>query len=233
MPALAGLLLLAVVAIACHGWPYHITTIHSASQFETVCIDRNTTEVTFAEAKDAISDILNSPVGWNSRSSITFAILPDDCDTYSPAEMEDIELFYRVNSGGNYAPCSNPAPCAQSIGSCIDHDTFFCDFTQFRIVLSSTEIDETGIYKPLEHVINHETGHAVGLDDPILTPIGVGYDRCQILVDGEAEWIDSIMHNAFQCEEFVESENWWEPRNRSYPSSDDFQSVDTIGEWGQ
>ena len=84
-------------------------------------------------------------------------------------------------------------------------------------------------------MINHETGHAVGLDEPIPTPVGVGYDRCQILVNGEVEWIDSIMHNKFRCDDFVTPQPWWQfvPRNREYPSSDDFQSADAIGGWGQ
>ena len=218
-----------MVAIACHGKPDHLTGMHSVAEFETFCVNVDTTEVTFEEAQDAIWDVTADPLGWRSRPRISFTMFPPDCEELTETTLQQVEIFYIVLDAGEYGPCS--VPCAGPLGECVSHDGFFEDCEQYAIFVSAAEIEESGIFRPLSHVINHETGHVFGLADTVDLP-GVGFDRCLREVNGEVEWIDSIMHNSFQCAPYVSPFDLT-LHNRPYPSSDDFQSVDTIGGWGQ
>jgi hypothetical protein len=90
------------------------------------------------------------------------------------------------------------------------------------------DVDPVNMNEYRLHIINHETGHLYGLDDPVLGVLKDSYDDCWITVnlDGD-EFPDvipvySIMHNAGHCGISFPSYPW--------PTDCDLRIVDLIAQ---
>lgn len=100
------------------------------------------------------------------------------------------------------------------------------DWYYYNIYIDSQNID--GNSHEYHHTINHETGHALGLGDPICrncTTVSNNFDTCLWQADdGLTRWVNSVMHSEYYCE-LVTPQRGPAPRDRDWPSPADLNSV--------
>ena len=123
-PGLTGILVLGVVAMACHPFPmWHTESMHSVGDAETVCIHVQgypAPIMDFDQAKDAIIGVLADPnVGgplWiDAGDKVSFSFASGDCDTLSPSaraayeiEVHVVDIFMIQEICGVGSACAEP-----------------------------------------------------------------------------------------------------------------------------
>lgn len=227
-----GVLVLAVVAIACHGRGHHVGTVHSDVDYELACIERHGDvggNYTIAEIRNIIRPPLQDSLGWNSRPMIDISISTVECSDAANRALYGIE--YHVHTSGDYGGCG--VPCADFDGTYgWEVHPLHTDWNKGIVRISVDELDGSSEWRSLSHVLNHESGHIIGLADPLSIPEGLGWDRCQQVINGQEQWIESIMHNAFRCADFVTpGPGRPVPFNMPYPSDMDFYAADAVGDF--
>lgn len=248
----AGAVLLAVVAMACHPWDRHLSSVHEigvGQAAEEFCTQVNVDPaehpgVTEQAVNDWVKEALYLHTHVNDWESILGARFENrgSCGDYTPFELEDIELHYRVNEEpwcGDIA-CTDgfPFPCPVHVGS--GHNN--CNY--FEIVLDPLFFEGSDDYR--NHGINHETGHALGLADPECV---ASEGNCQITNDADHCWLrmkpfdsdgdtlpdnpervvplPSIMHTTGYCCPDLQAhqkaqtgcEDHWPPADLAFPNS--------------
>jgi hypothetical protein len=217
-------------AAADHPYPsnpprqFHIVTIHSTTQQENACADSHTgdTTVTDAYARTKIINTLkydNTAEDWHQITGtdhLFFTISSGACSGLSYTDLEAKELWYHVFTDDNAAAeCAVNDVAGSNDCAVTRHAVTDCtggchtDYYHYYVVHSrSTIYDGDGTATERRHIINHETGHALGLDDPS-DPDGDGYyEPCTDI---------SIMHRTGYC-----------PQNTNYtwPTQADKDSVE-------
>ena len=166
---LLGLLLAAVVMLACHPRHRHVDGVHSDADMENWCLQMHSEEITDDTARDRVNVILeNSSLGWESRDEINlFSAGSIECHEAQDRSVYEIEvhIWDDVVEDG---PClAGHAACLRWISSVSTHgiDT---DYDKVTIHLPVDEVMENG--EQLVERVNHEAGHAFGLADPTAIP---------------------------------------------------------------
>jgi hypothetical protein len=214
-----GVLVVPVVAIACHfGQLGHVDSVHSAGAWEFYCVQLDTEETTLEDALDALNAVLQHQAGWDSRPTVTLDEAFVECEDTVDRDLYKIEFY--IHDTGDYGPCS--VSCNDFQGAPFgDHP----DYEKTYIHTAADRLDE-------DFVINHETGHALGLRDPTPSPLGDPEARtCRIWLDtdhdGSADTIVpvwSVMHAGYCPNVPINAKGW--------PSVFDFLSFDEcVAQW--
>lgn len=217
-----------VVAMACHGLDKHIESIHpypGGPWNENVCIDLETNDLTFKTARNwvkyALYDNGTDPVpgDWESLSNVFFEISGSDCDDLG-AFRDDYEIEFEIRD--DYQP-----NCPSTSVACTDYredDSYWyehLDHRNYRKVFIYIKDDDL-LGSLNVAIINHETGHALGLADPKEGNGGASWEYCERNWGLAKQWVESIMHHALRCP--VPG-----AVTRSWPSTYDLASMETIG----
>lgn len=214
LPALLGFLVFAIFSMACHIWPEgHLQSIHlDIGSLEEYCVKDVSPDdpPTTAEADAWIEEAL-----WNNGHAQDWNIVVGihqfsfgDCEEMDFQQMAEVDIYYELAT-------QNPG-C--SGGSClflfdvINPHNGHNNFKTVNILLVQSDITGTDSFR--RHVINHETGHAYGLDDPVEGQVTNSYRDCWMGLDldgdgfTEAYKVFSIMHNSGHCEDTFPDFPW-------------------------
>lgn len=225
----AGALLLAVVAMGCHLSGRHADSVHSFADSETTCVDVDTVLIDFNEARDTIVLVLTDPIGdsdWDELSKIQFTFSSQDCDLLGGA-LPAYELEYHViERPGILDPCPGAIACAFKDDATEQPHGDHNNYGKYRIYLTPDQLllDDGSEYcsSLCKHLINHETGHALGLADPTPGP-AIGQEYCQVSFGYVISWNVSIMHDEFYCG------NVDRAQNLPWPSVFDMEFAEFVG----
>jgi hypothetical protein len=164
-------------------------------------------------------------LGWESRSTVNFVIEPAlECSETPDRSVFEIE--FELREPGNYGGCSfvciefdDETPLGEHDGCCQDYDKVSINFTQDELYDFT---DNEGSSR-----VNHEFGHALGLDDPDGAPDDV--DQNGRNASGSKCWLEigpwigvpvlSILHRGY-CD------NQPGPGSFPWPSGGDLYSFD-------
>lgn len=154
----------------------HVDSMHYANFNEDMCIRMEYSSMTFNTARDRMVQTLylDFPSGdWDDLNGgrIYFIVLTEDCawlEQYQNATYQATELEYTIISDttaaslcGN-APDGRIASCASS-GQQLWYGSHW-DYQYYYINMQGSRLN--GSQATYRHVINHETGHVLGLADP-------------------------------------------------------------------
>lgn len=227
--AAAGFLPFAVLAMGCHAAIRHVDGIESVEDKENVCVDWAVTEdppptsIEFFGARNLIADILeDDTLGWESASpKIDFWVDTGDCDTLAMNDRTEREIEYRIGNQSDWGPC--PVPCWRRDETTAVVHGEWTDYTKSWVYLAYPDLTDGYLGASPTHIINHETGHAIGLRDAV-QGAGVGHEYCVVNYNGLLVWNVSIMHNALQCADEVRVANSPLPAaNVLWPSAFDIE----------
>jgi hypothetical protein len=177
---------------------------------ETTCVDTlQTGLISFEEALNRIYGTLafaRPDRDWNEfyAGHITFEfIYGQHCDLITDVPWGEIELRYYVQTPDS-PPCIFYSCARRGGDQWVDEPTGRVEWTKYNVYLKDESLvsDDEVRYR---HLINHETGHVFGLDDP--------REGC------EGQAVDSVMHpeyDPYYCQNG--------PR-RPYPTDLDFETV--------
>lgn len=202
----AGALALAVFAIACHGLgdPRHVSTMHTVAEFENYCWDAQS-GMSEADFETLLSDTLwrtEDERDWDGLGGNKVFFFPQGTVAECQQEFPDeAYIQYIVKNGGcGGFSCVEHFPtspdCYPSSRPGVNH----CHYPHQHVTLRAESLVNEDTAR---HVVNHETGHVLGLNDacnpiqprdPDCPQIGWQYCRVEIPVLGLTVWIDSIMH---------------------------------------
>lgn len=162
--ALAGAVLgFAVIAMGCHvhPWDKHVGTVHSIYDSEEFCTDVNADGLTQQQFASWVEEALFASDGWDAVNGV-FPVNRGLCDDLE-ASLDNIEIHFRVTD----APFCGQPGCAQDPLTCSAHDQSSyshknCPF--FEVAMATFWINSTADAR--NSIINHETGHGLGLADP-------------------------------------------------------------------
>ncbi len=199
-----------------HPWDQHVKSINTFEP-ETYCVTRNEAGGDF-DWNDAFVAILgtlqtdNPAADWNflgAGETIPVKNLQlyfnpiGNCDDLSPTAKNIVRLQYEVKEN-TQSVCGTPEPGSGIDGfSCVEgQETSSVDlhghtvYAKYVLTIKRTHISGTVEFR--HHLLNHETGHVLGLADP---------PPCEP---------DSVMHEEtyYDC-----SEDW------EWPTANDFDSV--------
>jgi hypothetical protein len=174
--AFVGVVLFAVLAMACAPHYYHLRSIHPAphgGEDEEYCIletadDGNHPDITLESVALWVTEALylNGHLNdWDSVDEVYFTYL-GDCELYNddPAVWESIELHIFVDEDALREEVCGDIGCAKEF-YCASHPTSDhkdCEF--FNLWFHPLALDISPEFTT--HAINHEVGHAMGLGDP-------------------------------------------------------------------
>lgn len=117
--------------------------------------------------------------------------LPDYCWDHDPVTGAQTVPY---NCVGTFNPTCSTVDCSAAAGGCVPGE--HCHYKHRHVNLKDTTM--TSITDVVIHTINHETGHVLGLLDPI-PGAGVGssayWNQCkEAVLPGIQLLVDSIMH---------------------------------------
>ena len=219
---------LAVVAIACHPLFGHIDGIESVEDKENICVDWAVTEqppptgIDFASARSIIQGILEDDTqGWESVSpKVNFVVAAAECDALTKNDRAEQEIEFRIGNflGLDYGPCSGPCLEFDETTAVTHND--WVDFTKAKVYLIYPDLRDNSPALRTS-IVNHETGHAIGFDDPIELLVGacIGQPCCSVDYEGHIVWNVSIMHNKPWCDFWLPVEgSVTQAENLAWPS---------------
>lgn len=214
-----GILVLAVLAMACHKEGFHLGSMHPGAQTtEEYCTDSDATGISDAAVNDAVTFAISAQARndtWETIGGVHF-VNRGDCDNYSLSELEDIELRYQVQDAPG--ACAGEVACAvRSSFNCSNHQDSNHDNCAYFDIYMARFLFELGP-GTRRHVFNHETGHALSLKDPLCVADPVTRERdggdicgrtktgeyCKLRINGVFNLdlfapIVSVMHNDGYC----------------------------------
>jgi hypothetical protein len=122
---------------------------------------------------------------WFMGSTWAFGTL--DCDALTPAQRNgvDIEIHLAYDHSATPVVCSN-----QNNISCVQHYSQITYQGHVDYLYGNEYLDHSHVYGSdalRRHVVNHETGHVLGLKDP---------PPC---LDSGGQTIQSVMHSSYYC----------------------------------
>jgi hypothetical protein len=184
--------MLALTAAGCHvqGW-WRIEGVHSAGSLDLYCVDLQTNDVSFDQARYALAATLGNPSGWTAAGNLSFSGATVECNDTVERQLYRIEFVIRDN--GDNGPCIRAA-CARDDDDCDQHNDH-CDHDKTFVNLQANHIFNVGL-------MNHEVGHTVGFKDSAITySPSAEASTCVVLLDGIRAPVMSIMHaqNAGYC----------------------------------
>jgi hypothetical protein len=209
-----------MTGMACHVSGRHLGTVHSGGGAEEWCVYDSTDEYTASQLIGKIGDPVHSNSSWDSRDTLDFAEAASvsgtdgDCED---VEITQTEITITVVDSLNGTPCppEEPTGCARPAGVETSHSGH-SNYTQFNIWLKATLFTYT--LPSLRGLINHEVGHTVGFDDPVVEKtVRTDVKGCWVLTaPGRSAPVWSIMHHVCASVPLLE-----------WPSSGDFIVFDT------
>lgn len=197
-----------------HQTGFYLAGMRSPEWRETTCIDTyGTARISHAAARDRIVGTLmfaNTGGDWHGFYADHIFFDPiyysqcSDLNDFTAPRLSDVELRYYVREPqGLYC---NPFSCAVKGGDAWSGPLGRVEWTKYNVYLKAEVLASwEGAYR---HLINHETGHVFGLDDP---PEGCA---------GSAR--DSVMHPSYNPYYCPTGDPRW------YPTGLDFESVRRI-----
>lgn len=208
----AGILVLAVLAMACHKWDRHLASYHSGLGFARldewcfwIAPDINRT---VGEVQNWIIEALDGPGVFDWEGFVTGAdYLPrGDCRQLTGQDLFNVEIEITLTDGaGVVASCGGltSVACVVPFGSGLSHSNH-TNYDKFGVWINEQELT-AGVPNRRRHIINHEFAHTLGLDD-VTTTSGTGIDRCRIRIDTNNNGIPdttvpliAITHDRFVC----------------------------------
>ena len=194
-----GLLVRAFMAaesFASHRYPvvsgFH-NHLKSMTGFDTenYCVDVGSSSMQHADALSRVAGALrldNPSNDWNGLKGGRVAFGQRDNQCSQPPGSVGIELRYYVQNSTVCTYQGQPRPqnsCAIADGDVWNNVTGHTEFELFLILLHTPDLQDNSFYY---HLVNHETGHALGLQDGgTIETADPGPIPCQ----------DSIMHNVY------------------------------------
>ena len=218
-----GVLVLAVFAVACHQgppanhlWSQHWNQIYATPVLELDepwCLEL-TSEFAlpappgmgWAEAKTINLALTgNSSSDWQDATGdgrVNFVLVGecDDFDENTTPRRDDIHIEYHLTPNTASTECSA-------------EDGVSCVFRRQPTTWADNHVDHFKAFVMLDtddmsqHIINHETGHVLGLGDPAdpqedLSSVSTLSEldephHCRIDLLGSIVWVESIMHSAY------------------------------------
>jgi hypothetical protein len=162
-----------------HSWHNHISTVHSNVYHEDFCVQVYSGHHGHQTVLDAFRNTYfydNYPASWDGLSSnrIYFDPYYQPCDSYSQDIRNQIEIFNYVQIGGN-----GGTAYTELLGYYYEAGHESREYA--RVWYKPEHFDHDWLRR---HVINHETGHVLGLKDPDY------YGHCM----GDV----SVMHSTFR-----------------------------------
>lgn len=171
----------------------HMNSLHSSLNHEDVCVRVNGGSISFATARDRIKNTLyidNTAEDWDDLAGrrVYFIVNPTTCAQLNPTVYNNTEVEYIVLSeaqaeqqcgtiGGQPVSCAALGYQMQSAGH--------WDYRYGYAWLQASRLSATPL--TYHHLVNHETGHMLGLADP-----GAG--------DPHYHCLYSVMHSiAYGC----------------------------------
>jgi hypothetical protein len=176
---------------------YHLNSIHSVSAYEDFCVWVRDGSIAHSEALGRIRKTLyldNPSEDWDGLANNHVYFWPwyDPCPSYPSHQRILIELEYWVESGG----CDGVS-CAWKYGDPMQASGHY-DYPYYYVLFKTTHL--SGSVALYHHVVNHETGHVLGL------------------ADGNGTCPDSVMHSRYYACSI----------DREWPSFYDRYSVETL-----
>ncbi len=218
-----GTLVLAIVAVACHGFkdPRHAVSLHNALDFEDYCVDTTESSVFDDTAATLLLDNALFPgpphddEAWPGLTAsfganvLWFVPVSGGCPFTGGEYQEDLSedyIQYRFvnaanlpsycggyNCVGHLNPVCSTFDCSTGCG--VAPTGVHCHYKHHHVNLKDTTM---GASQPVvTHTINHETGHVLGLLDPAEQGRAIGpvWNQCEAeLFPGYVRLTDSIMH---------------------------------------
>ena len=199
-----------------HRKPYfHITTLHGG--VENTCSESHYASLNETNMRNRVANALggNGSLDWNGvGGGIDIRLEGTYCAGLSSSTRYTMDLEYHGYLTGSQAlkdlcrdrygnPSDGTTSCAVAYARTYRANGGYLHAGYYRMYLQSDWLGTDTVYDNAEwrHVINHESGHAFGLDDPN----GTTYqERC-------AGQNDSVMHSTFEygCDKDLE---WpWQP----------------------
>lgn len=238
---------LAVVSMACHGRgdPRHNLSVHSAVDDEEFCVESTSSVVSASDLNGYLIEVLlldDVGEGWNLLlgGKIWFQPLGDAAN----CESEDTWTLYVVKDstpecgGLNCVYHEGDPDCIIPAGETeCNHDHYA---VQTVYLNSGNIVNEDDLSK---HTVNHETGHVLGLLDPIDPIAGGDCIGCGVISDetcdycsclfhdhlNQVRWVDSIMHSRYYCAaETARVQAGPEPSDRVKPTAADRRYLEAI-----
>jgi hypothetical protein len=158
----------------------HLISQHG-SITDVWCADVKSSSVTLSSARTKINNVLTNSNGWRDGNeyNLTFmnaAYAEDNCSDISSSELEKVDIRYYIMTNTNTA-CGGYSCLQVRGGQTLTHtesDGTATDYQYAKIVIKESTFNGTAY----DYIINHETGHAIGL------------------IDGNGTCPGSIMHSA-------------------------------------
>lgn len=192
----------ALLTAACHGFPdfRHAVSIHSNLDYEDYCWDTSGSSVIDnAEAEYMLAGTLfpgpeHEDEAWPGLDS-AYGLNPlwfipmGTCGVHSDLTAAFIQYTF-VNDTNLPGYCGGYSCVGHFNQTCSgDH----CNYRHEHVNLRDQTM--SGTTAVVLHTINHETGHVLGLLDPIEPYDAIGWNHCRAeLIPGIVHWVDSIMH---------------------------------------
>lgn len=163
-------------ADASHRRPYvHIWTLHSTTATEDTCTESHLLDFSETSMRNRVSEALtgNGTGDWGALGGgrINFEIDTTVCVNQSPTEDAATEFEYHAwldGSDGLKRECNNSTgtySCAVPYDYIYDSSGQAIHSKYYWFNLQSSWIASSLSYK-WHHIVNHETGHGLGLADP-------------------------------------------------------------------
>lgn len=189
----------------------HMNSIHSSATHEDTCVTVWNNSMTFTTARDRVKGTLylhNTASDWDdlAGSRVYFIVNSSDCANLSSAVYQGTEMEYRVVSDA-----TAESQCGTINGKAVScawlgipkQSASHWDYQYGYAMLQASRL--SGTTTTYHHLVNHETGHPLGLADP-----GTG--------DSHYQCMYSVMHSmAYDCSSSLE-----------WPSNSDRTSVESI-----
>lgn len=153
-----------------------------------------------------------------AEGSLINFILVGGCDDFNDVtypRRSAINIEYHATTSTVGSPCNN-GPDASDGVSCVFHTSLLPggaaytwpgghqDHKYAYVMLDVGNISESSYH----HTINHETGHVLGLTDPLIPgycrpacgEVSPYFDKCLVYNQlGQKVWAESIMHSTYYC----------------------------------